>query len=89
MSDELTSLIRTYVPIAVGALVAWLATLGVEVDDATSTALVVGITGVATAGYYTLVRLAESRWPWVGKLLGAARPPSYRPEQEPKPRVGA
>lgn len=63
MSDHLVSLIRTYVPAAVGALIAWLATLGINLDADTTAALVAGTTGLATAVYYTLARVAETRWP--------------------------
>jgi hypothetical protein len=72
----LVNLIRTYVPVAIGALIAWLATLGVSIDNATSAGFVAGLTGLATALYYTLVRVAESRWPKLGVLLGVPRAPS-------------
>ncbi len=77
MSDTLTSLIRTYVPIVVGALVSWLITLGIEVDSTTQAGLVTGLTGVVTAAYYTIVRLLETRIPWIGVLLGTTKVPSY------------
>lgn len=68
------SLIRTVVPIVVGAVVGWLATRGVEVDSAS---LIPAVDAVAAAAYYALVRAAEQRWPALGWLLGAPGAPSY------------
>lgn len=73
------ALIRTYVPIIVGALLTWLATtLGVAVDAETKGYLIAGFTGVATAAYYTLAHLLESRWPVFSVLLGSTAKPTYR-----------
>lgn len=71
------SLIRTYVPLGVGVLVAWLSSLGVVVDDSARTALVSGIGAVAAGLYYALARLLEAHFPWAGLLLGKAVVPSY------------
>lgn len=87
MSDHFVSLIRTYVPAVVGVVIAWLATLGINVDTSASVALIVGITGLSTAIYYTAVRLVESRWPVLGILLGIARPPAYGLEIPPSLRA--
>ncbi|CAB4152121.1 hypothetical protein UFOVP585_53 [uncultured Caudovirales phage] len=81
MSDTLVSLIRTYVPIAVGWLISWLALRGIQIDDNTRVALVTGFSGVVTALYYTLIRLLEKKWSWVGVFLGSRRQPEYN---EPK-----
>lgn len=78
MTNFVLSLIRTYVPIAVGAVVAWLVTLGVEVDVNTQAGLVVALTGVLQAVYYTVVRLLEKKFPKVGVLLGSATTPTYK-----------
>lgn len=75
MNTTITSLIRTYVPVAVGAVVAWLLALGVNLDDQTTAGLTAALTGVITAVYYTLVRLLETRYPWVGALLGVPKSP--------------
>lgn len=77
MNDFATGLIRTWVPIAVGAAVAWLITLGVTLDAQTQTAAIVALTGVIQAAYYTGVRFAAKKWPWVEVLLGAKSTPSY------------
>lgn len=42
------------VPAAIGAAIAWLASLGISSDADTTAALVAGATGLATAAYYTL-----------------------------------
>lgn len=78
LKDYLASLIRTYVPVGVGALVAWLATRGVDVDYETATALATGLTGFIAAVYYALLRAIETQWPRVGALLGIAQSPTYR-----------
>lgn len=77
MSDIVTSLIRTYVPSAVGALLAWLLTLGVQVDAETQLGLVTALTGLLIALYYTLIRLLEKKYPKIGVLLGSAKKPTY------------
>jgi hypothetical protein len=84
VSDYGRSLIRTFVPLVVGSLVAWLATLGIEVDRAA----VIGILDplLATA-YYAIIRSAEKRWPGAGWLLGVPGAPSYAPAP-PAPSSG-
>ncbi|NIL44107.1 hypothetical protein HCB17_25585 [Salinispora arenicola] len=76
--DYLISLIRTAVPAAVGALLAWLAAeAGIVLDAESGTALTAGVVALAMAGYYALVRVAEARWPRLGILLGTPAPPKY------------
>lgn len=77
MNDFVIGLIRTYVPIGVGALIAWLVTLGVNIDAETQAALVIAGTGVLQAVYYTVVRVVAERFPWVGALLGVNKAPTY------------
>ncbi len=79
MNDYLLSLVRTWVPIAVGAVLSWLAVkYGVVVPEDISTELTAGLTGVVTAVYYALVRALERRWPKVGSLLlGSKQKPVY------------
>lgn len=78
MSDKVISWVRTAVPIAIGVFVTWLATqAGVVLDADTSAALSSATTGLVITVYYTAVRWAESRWPAVGWLLGAAKAPVY------------
>jgi len=77
MSDYLVSQVRTWVPVGVGAVLAWLATLGLDLDATTSTGLITALTAAVTGLYYSAVRLAERRWPWVGLLLGTRNEPTY------------
>ena len=78
MNDFVTGLIRTYVPIIVGAVVAWLLTLGIDLDAETQAGLVIALTGVLQAAYYTLIRLVAKKFPWVESLLGSSKKPEYK-----------
>lgn len=80
VSDYGRSLIRTFVPLVVGSVVAWLATQGVEVDR---TALIGILDPLLATAYYALIRAAEKRWPGAGWLLGAPGAPSYAPPSAP------
>jgi hypothetical protein len=77
LNDTLIGLIRTWVPIAVGAAISWLATNGLELDKETQAATIVAATGAIQALYYTVVRLLENQFPQIGWLLGSAKTPSY------------
>ncbi|MBO0813639.1 MAG: hypothetical protein J2P30_00570 [Actinobacteria bacterium] len=77
MSDYILSLIRTATPLAVGALLAWLSARGLNLDPSVADGLIPVLTGLEAAGYYALIRAAESRFPWVGVLLGHTAKPSY------------
>ncbi|MDM4722741.1 hypothetical protein QTQ03_25245 [Micromonospora sp. WMMA1363] len=78
LHDYLISLIRTAVPVAVGAVLAWLASrAGIVLDEGSSTALTAGVVAAAVAVYYALVRALESLWPWFGLLLGRRSAPVY------------
>lgn len=75
--DYLVSLIRTIVPVIVGWLLAQAAKAGLDlsaVAEPLVDALFIG-------GYYALVRWAETRWPWVGVLLGWKASPVYDDSQ--------
>lgn len=78
MSDMFTSIIRTWVPTMVGAVLSWLAVQGVELDAGTEQSLVIGLTGALTAVYYALARFLEQRFSWAGYLLGSKKQPSYK-----------
>lgn len=77
MNDFFASLIRTYVPIAVAAVVTWLANVGVVLPDDASVQLSSFLGGLAGALYYTVVRWLEQRHPALGKLLGVDKQPTY------------
>lgn len=79
MNSFVTSFIRTYVPIAVGALVSYLLTLGISLDADAQSGLVIFLTGLTQAVYYLIARLLEKKFPQVGALLlGSSKTPVYR-----------
>ena len=76
MNQLVISLIRTYVPLAVGAALAWLSTeLGI-VDLDVQGAQALGV-AIVTGLYYLVARLLERRWPEAGALLGHRSQPDY------------
>jgi hypothetical protein len=78
LNDKLVSVIRTLVPVVVGAILSWLLVhvgLNLSVDAAGMDAITVGIIAV----YYSAVRLAEQKWTWLGWLLGVPKQPVYTP----------
>lgn len=77
MSDTIRSLIRTGVPIGVGAALAWLVTLGIDLPPEAGDGLIVFGTALLQGIYYTLVRVLEERWPWLGVLVGPGGAPVY------------
>ncbi|WP_025620137.1 hypothetical protein [Salinispora cortesiana] len=77
-SDFLISVIRTAVPVAVGAMLAWLASkTGIVLDADSSATLTASAVALAIAVYYALARALETRWPWLGVLLGRRAKPVY------------
>lgn len=77
MNDVITSLVRTYVPVIVGSVIAWLAARGINVDEATGAAAITALTGAIILAYYTVVRLLERKFPKIGVLLGSTKKPEY------------
>lgn len=69
VGDLVTSALRTYAPMAVGAVVAYLAVRGVDVSAEGQAGLVIGFTAVLQAVYYTVARLLERRYPQLGRVL--------------------
>ena len=77
------SVMRTVVPLTVGAVLTILAHLGVDFGSEVVTTVV---TAVIAGAYYTLFRILENAAPTGGKaekffgfLLGFVRPPIYPP----------
>lgn len=69
-NDYFVSLIRTWVPVAIGSALTWLAsTLGIVLSEDTSAPLTVAAVGIVTAVYYALARAAEKQWPTLGRIL--------------------
>lgn len=94
MNDKIISLIRTYVPLLVGGLIAWLGSLSVDVGQDAQVGLTVALTGLITAVYYTVARALEDRFPQVGYLLGIPKAPAYGQPANPadhilEPEAGA
>lgn len=88
--DFLISVIRTAVPVAVGAVLAWLASeAGIVLDTDSSTALTAGVVAVTVAVYYALARVLETRWPWLGVLLGRRAKPVYEVSRTNKSQTEA
>jgi hypothetical protein len=82
--DALIALIRTFVPSAVGTVVAWAAARGIAVDAETSAALAAALVAVCTSVYYAGVTYLERKVnPAFGWLLGAPKAPSYEPTLPP------
>lgn len=77
--DYLVSVIRTIVPAAVGAVLSWLATIGLDLGEQANAGLVTAMTAAAIGLYYILIRALEAKWPAFGVLLGLTRPPTYDP----------
>ncbi len=94
MSDYLTSIIRTLVPVGVGALLGWLASHGITISETESAGLTAACVALAIAAYYALARAAEtSRYPWlaaIGRFLlgGIARKPVYVPSDTDQDSYG-
>lgn len=84
MSDYIVSLIRTYVPLAFGAVLTWLAReAGIVVDEQTSAMDVAFAVALVSAGYYAAVRAAERAYPALGRVLLALGMTSKTPTYEP------
>jgi uncharacterized membrane protein len=73
MSNTFVSFIRTYVPVAVGALISWLVAHDIVLDEEAQTGLTIGLTGLVIALYYLVARLLERKWPIFGFLLGTVK----------------
>lgn len=77
MNDYFISLIRTWVPLGVGAALSWLASIGLHLGADAEVGLISFGTALITAVYYTVVRALEQRWPGFGRLLGKRTEVAY------------
>ncbi|WP_158852840.1 hypothetical protein [Saccharothrix deserti] len=86
MSDRLVAWLRTVVPVAWSALVAWLISLGTPpyLTDALGGAAELLVVPILVGVVYPLARSVEARLPdWLTRvLLGSAKPPTY-PDTRP------
>ena len=79
MQDLVTSIIRTVVPLIVGAVLAFLASQGIEPVDASFAAnLTAFLTFLFSALYYIVVRLVAKKFPRFEWLLGSPAKPTYK-----------
>ena len=70
------SILRTLVPVAVGAVIGWLASAGITADPQLEAALGAALTAAGTAAYYVVARLLEVHVsPHFGWLLGSTQSP--------------
>jgi hypothetical protein len=75
--DYYLSHLRTFVPLLVGPVLAWLANKGIDLSDQ-SPAIVALVSSVLIALYYSTARALERKWPKAGKLmLGSSKVPIY------------
>lgn len=76
--DVWDSLVRTFTPVVVGQIVAWLSLTGVELDPQFATSLTLLVGALCTGAYYLVARLLETFvTPKFGVLLGLTREPIY------------
>ena len=81
------SIVRTIVPLAIGQIVAYLATIGIVLPDDVMAALTVVLGFIVTTVYYLVVRFLEQKFPKLGALLGwAAVPESYTSAKDREPK---
>jgi len=78
MNDFVTSLIRTYVPVAVGTLVSWLVSSGIDIDPSDTKGVVAFMTAALIGIYYLVARILERNYPPLGFLLGSTKKPEYK-----------
>lgn len=80
LSNYIISLIRTVVPVAVGAAASWLLTKhAFHIAPAILVQVTALLTAAATAGYYSAIRFLEDKFPkgpW-GYFLGHTAKPVY------------
>jgi hypothetical protein len=78
MKTLFDSLVRTFTPIIVGAVLGWFVAAGIPLDPEFETALTLVIGAVFTVIYYLAVRLFETYVsPKFGWMLGLAKEPVY------------
>lgn len=78
MKTLFDSLVRTFTPIIVGAVLGWFTTTGITLDPEFETSLTLVIGALFAGLYYLAVRLFELYVsPKFGWLLGLAKSPAY------------
>lgn len=84
MNQFIIAIIRTIVPIVVGAVFAWLLSLGIPLPEDVKTEVTAGLTVLLSSLYYIGVAWLARKWAWFGWLLGVARNPVYEPKDVAK-----
>lgn len=86
LSNVVTSIIRTVVPVVVGSILAVLAKRGFDLDQAEINSWLIP---TVISGYYAIVRTLEAKYPNLGWLLGVPKAPGYSaasvPPAQPSP----
>lgn len=78
MKPLFDSIVRTYVPWIVGAVIGWMVSLGVPLDPDVEPQLTALLMLAASMLYYVLARVFELYIsPKLGWLLGLAKQPTY------------
>jgi hypothetical protein len=78
MNSYAVSLIRTYTPVLVGLVLAFLTThFGIHPDAGTAAGLTAVLAAIFTGIYYAGVRALEKKYPKAGVLLGHTAKPLY------------
>lgn len=85
LSDYFASVVRTVVPILVGAVISFLVRNGIDVSWLNEGEVSAWLTPVAIATYYGIVRAAEKKYPLAGWFLGLAKQPGYSDAPPPAP----
>lgn len=76
LSPLFASIVRTAVPAAVGALAAWLVTLGIAMPADVRAELAAFLTAFLTVAYFIVARAVERRYPALSWLLGSGQQPA-------------
>lgn len=74
--DIWRSLVRTIVPIVAGAVASFAIRHGLNIKEAEVSAWLMP---VVQGAWYSVPRLLEPRFPWMGWFLGLAKQPAYSP----------
>lgn len=77
MTTPVPAVIRTLVPVIVGAIISFSATRGIQFDGTFREALSYVLTAAITGIYYVTLLKLEARWPIAGILLGSTARPIY------------
>lgn len=81
MSDKVTAYIRTFAPIVAGAIISYIASLGLDLSGAQDL-FVIALTALFQLFYYALARLLGTKYPKAeALLLGSSKTPVYTEEK--------